>query len=79
MKKEEILAVHKTKLEEFLRSIGLWDSLVKGELKCVLCEVPISVDNIGLIIPSKDKIIVCCSKSECIFKIRKLRENENEG
>jgi hypothetical protein len=79
MNKEEILAVHKERLEEFLKSIGLWEPLVKGELKCVFCGVPISVDNIGLIIPSKDKIVVCCSKSECIFKAKELREGKSEG
>jgi hypothetical protein len=79
MSKEEILAVHEEKLEEFLRSIELWDSLVKGELKCVICGVPISVRNIGLIVPSKNKIVVCCSKSECIFKAKELRGDKNEG
>ncbi|MCJ7425089.1 hypothetical protein MUP01_12615 [Candidatus Bathyarchaeota archaeon] len=79
MSKEEILAVHEKKLEEFLRSLELWDSLVKGELKCVLCGVSISVRNIGLIIPSKDNIVVCCSKPECMFKAKELRSDRNEG
>ena len=79
MSKEEMLAVHKRKLEEFLRSVELWDTFVKGELKCVLCGVPISVDNIGLIIPSKDKIVVCCLKSECMFKTKEMRSGKSEG
>jgi hypothetical protein len=79
MNKKEMLAVHKKKLEEFLRSVGLWDSLAKGELKCVICGEPISVDNIGLIIPSKDKIVLCCSKSECMFKIKEMRSGKSEG
>jgi hypothetical protein len=79
MNKEEILAVHKERLEEFLKSIGLWEQLVKGELKCVFCGVPITVDNIGLIVPSKGKIVVCCSKSECMFKVKELREGKSEG
>jgi hypothetical protein len=79
MNKEDIFAVHKERLKEFLKSIGLWEPLVKGELKCTLCGLQISIDNIGLIIPSKDKIVVCCSKSECVFRVRELREGKNES
>jgi hypothetical protein len=77
----EILAVHKLKLEEFLRELELWEPLLKGELKCVVCESTITTDNIGLIIPSGEDIVFCCSKSECIYRIRKLKEgiSEDEG
>lgn len=73
MKKEEILAVHKNKLEEFLRELDLWDALVKGELKCAVCGKPVSLDSIGLIIPSGDKVTVCCANAVCMFKIKELR------
>lgn len=73
MSKPEILAVHKRKLEEFLRKLELWEPLTKGKLKCVVCGKTISLDNIGLIIPSGDKVTVCCSSAECMFKIRELR------
>lgn len=73
MSKPEILAVHKRKLEEFLRKLELWDSLTKGELKCAICGTTISLDNVGLIIPSGDKIAVCCSGAECMFKIKELQ------
>ena len=74
--KPEILAVHKQKLEEFLRELELWGPLMRGELKCVVCEVTITMDNIGFIIPSGGKIVFCCSNLECIYKIRKLRKAE---
>lgn len=73
MSKPEILAVHKRKLQEFLEKLELWEPLLKGELKCIVCEVTISVDNIGLIIPRGDTISVCCSSVECLFKVRELR------
>jgi len=72
MKREEILAVHKKKLEEFLRKLDLWNALVKGELKCAVCGKTISLDNIGLIIPSGTEIVVCCANAECIFKAKEL-------
>lgn len=70
MSNPEILAVHQQKLEELLRKLGLWEALTKGELKCHQCEVTISLDNIGLIIPSGNEIQVCCSKTDCMFKMK---------
>lgn len=79
MRNTEILAVHKRKLEQFLRKLELWEPLSRGELKCVVCGVTISFDNIGLIIPAGDTISVCCSSAECMFKVKELRGNSNEG
>ena len=73
MSKPEILAVHKLKLQEFLEKLELGEPFLKGELKCSVCGVIISVDNIGLIIPREDAISVCCSSAECLFKVRELR------
>jgi hypothetical protein len=79
MSKDEILAVHKKKLEEFLTKLELWNPLVRGELKCINCGVTITLDNIGLIIPSGDRIVVCCSNAECMFNAKKLRSGQVEG
>lgn len=72
--KPEILAVHKQKLEVFLKELELWEPLLKGELKCAVCGATITVDNIGLIIPSGAEIVLCCSNLECIYKMRKSQE-----
>lgn len=77
-KKPEILAVHKQKLEQFLRELELWEPLLKGELKCVSCGETITVDNIGVIIPSGENIIFCCSSHECLYKIRKQQESDSD-
>jgi hypothetical protein len=72
MKKSEFLAVHARKLEEFLEKLGLWESLSKGKLRCAKCGALISQHNIGLIIPSKEGILVCCSGADCIHEIERL-------
>lgn len=76
--KPEILAVHKQKLEEFLRSLGMWEPLSRGELHCAVCDATISMDNIGFIIPSGEDILFCCSNTECIYRLRKLKGRELE-
>ena len=77
--KPEILAVHKQKLEQFLRELQLWDPLLNGELKCVSCGETVTVDNIGIVIPSGENILFCCSKLECLSIARKLREGGQEN
>jgi len=79
LRRQEILAVHKRKLIEFLEKLELLEQFQKGELRCAICEETISLDNIGLIIPSGDEILVCCSKAECMFKARELRGVSNES
>ena len=79
MSKTEISAVHKRKLEGFLKKLELWEPLTKGELKCVICGTTISLDNIGLIIPSGDRILICCTGAECMFKFKELRRTSNEN
>ncbi len=74
-----IPAVHKQKLEEFLKKLGVWESLNRGELACACCKTPISIDNLGFIIPSGDEILFCCSNIECIYRIKKLRKGEADN
>jgi len=80
MNNSEILAVHKQKLEEFLKKLGLWEALVKGELKCHECGATISLDNIGMIIPFGKEIHFCCAKTDCIFRMKEFKsEPTNEA
>jgi hypothetical protein len=74
-----ISAVHKQKLEEFLRELELWEPLLRGNLNCAVCRATISIDNIGFIIPSGQDILLCCSNIECIDKIKKLRKGESKN
>ncbi len=74
-----IPAVHKQKLEEFLKKLGVWKSFSRGELSCACCGKTISLDNIGFIIPSDEDILFCCSNIECIYKIKKLRKGESDN
>jgi len=75
-KKPEVLAVHKQKLEEFLKELELWEPLLRGKLACVVCGITITIDNIGVIIPSGEDIVFCCSNPACIYKMRKKLEGE---
>lgn len=77
MSRKEILAIHKAKLEEFLRELELWEPLAKGELKCFACGNTISADSIGFVVPSKKGILLCCRGAECIFKAKAIVNGES--
>jgi len=79
MGKQEILAVHKMNLENFLKKLELWEPLLKGQIKCAICEVPITIENIGFIVPSGEEILLCCSNIECIYKLQAPSELEDES
>lgn len=79
MSKPQIFAVHKKKLKDFLEKLELWEPLQDGELRCAICETTISAENIGLIVPSGNEILVCCVGAECLLNAEELRRRSNEG
>ena len=75
--RKEALAVHRAKLEEFLRALGLLDPLAHGELTCHFCDSRLSLGDIGLILPSGGEVILCCSTPECIAEAHELQRGAN--
>ncbi len=46
MRKHRIRAVHEQDLEDLLNSLGLSESMAKGELKCGICGSIVNLDNL---------------------------------
>jgi hypothetical protein len=76
--KPEILAVHKQRLEQFLKELEIWEPFSKQEFKCIACGETITMDNVGAIIPSGENIVFCCSNEDCLFKAVKQLETKQE-
>ena len=72
MRKYRIRAVHEQDLEELLNSLGLFELMAQGELKCGICGSIANLDNLLCIYPSDDKVKVCCKNPQCYERI--LRE-----
>ena len=66
-------AVHQKKIEEFLTNLSLWDSFQNGDISCYFCKETITFDNLGLIIPYENDVILCCSNYECFSKYKVLK------
>lgn len=77
-RKRKIMALHEMDLEPFLQGLGLHDAFVNGQLRCSACNVPITRNNIGFVYALHDDILVCCSSTECLFKVTELRVGAQE-
>jgi hypothetical protein len=66
--KPEILAVHKQKLEQFLRGLELWEPLIRGKVKCTVCGETVTLNNIGAVVPAGKEVVLCCLKQSCLMK-----------
>lgn len=71
MKKQFVKAVHEKDLEQLLNNLGLSEVMARGELKCSICGVIITLDNLLCVYPSGDEVKVCCNKRECYEKVFK--------
>jgi hypothetical protein len=64
--KEIIKAVHDDKLEQFLKSINVYDSVINNKAKCKFCSELISMENLYTIFPESGAIKFACDKPACI-------------
>ena len=76
MRKETIYAVHDRDLKVFLRSLGLLEKIANKEIMCVKCKSVISLENIGFIFPSKDRIEICCDSPLCYYEMMQKKNEE---
>ena len=68
-RKSKIKAVYDDDLAGMLESLGVLEKIEKGELICIYCNEPVSIDNIGAIFSERGKVKFVCSKSNCLTKI----------
>lgn len=65
-KRIEVKAVWNTELEQLLSSLGILEPLLLGELTCARCGRTVDLDNLGAIVPQRDKTVLACDDTPCI-------------
>lgn len=70
-KRIEVKAVWESELKQLLSNLGILEPLLLGELTCALCGRTVNLDNLGLIIPRKDEVLVACDYVPCIQALNK--------
>ena len=62
-------AVYEDDLIGYLKSIGIYDAIVRGEHLCKFCGNAITIENLEVIIPSASGIQIVCDNKNCIHQI----------
>ena len=63
-----IKAIHDEDLERVLRRLGLYEKLIRGELRCAICGRPLSPKNIGGLYKENGEIKLVCNRIECLIE-----------
>lgn len=62
-------AVYEDDLVGYLKSIGVYDTVMRGEHFCKFCGNTITIENLEVIIPSAPGIQIVCSNKNCINQL----------
>ena len=69
--KRKIYAVHDRNLEGFLTELNMLEEVLQGKVKCSECNCTITLENIGSLSMSSEKVRICCDNLDCFYKIRR--------
>ncbi|WP_289747786.1 hypothetical protein [Thomasclavelia cocleata] len=69
VRENKMKAVHDKDLENLLKSLHVYESVVNGEYKCLFCNEKITLDNIDSIVPYEESIQFTCDKLMCHQKL----------
>lgn len=72
-REHNIKFVHDSDIENYLKTIGLFEEVQKGTMKCVFCGNKISLDNLSILFPEEKSLKVVCSKPKCVNKVNNVR------
>ena len=67
--KESIQAVHADDIEDFFASIGLFQELKEGRLKCHACGATITPDNFTLMTRRNGRLLFLCAAKLCLVEL----------
>lgn len=71
-----IHAFHEDDMERMFKKLGVWEAFIGGEMKCVVCDKELNLENFGALVPYKGKAYGACEGYSCISKAQKLVEAE---
>ena len=71
-----VKAIHDSDLEKVLKKLGLYERLVRGELKCAICGRPLTLENLGGLYRENGEVKLVCNRIECLVEAaERVRRN----
>lgn len=65
VKNNQLNVVHDNDLENLLKSLNVFDSVMAGQKECLFCKKTIVMENIMSIVPHKGMIEFTCNSPKC--------------
>lgn len=75
--KETIRAIYYKDVANVLESIGLLETLQRGEFRCSICGEQITINNLRAIGKKSGEYLFCCEKELCIQKLASILRQVN--
>ena len=68
-KKNTLKAVYDSDLVGYLKSLGLYESIIAGKHLCTFCGNKITLDNLEIIVPKDNGVEFVCNNPNCLNQI----------
>lgn len=73
MNKELTKCTRSEKVTDLLHKLGIYESIVNGEFRCIFCNEIITIENVDSILPFESTYSFTCNRSECHRKLTQER------
>lgn len=73
IKNNQLNVVHDDDLVGLLKTLAVYNSVIKGNHKCLFCGRTITLDNIDSIVPSEGTVQFTCDNEKCHAKLLEWR------
>ncbi len=71
-----VKAIHDSDLEKVLKKLGLYEKLVRGELRCTICGRPLTLETLGGLYKENGEVKLVCNRIECLVEAaERIRQN----
>lgn len=68
-KSSRLKAVYEDDLQEYLKSLGILESVKRGDILCRFCGNAISLESLEVIVPEDGEIKLVCSNKNCLNQL----------
>ena len=69
-RREKVKAIYENDLIPVLSKLELYDKIIHEEIKCIVCDEVITIENLGVILKEENEYRIICLNPECISKIQ---------
>lgn len=78
-RRANVKAVWDSDLVRLLKSVGLFDTLAAGDLRCAICGRQVDLDNFGALFSDSDDVRAACDDLRCVRAVTVARVAGTDG